>query len=146
MLPTKYFLSKPEVGEEFHVELEKGKVLILKLLAIGPLSDQTGQREVFYEMNGEVRQVSVDDKKASVENTSRPKADAGDSSQIGAPMSGVVVEVRVHQGTDVQKGDPVAVLSAMKMVSRSSIFRKIIVLTASRKWSSALPIPARWMT
>ena len=116
VLPTKYFLSRPEVGEEFHVELEKGKVLILKLLAVGPLSDQTGQREVFYEMNGEVRQVSVDDKKASVENTSRPKADAGDSSQIGAPMSGVVVEVRVHQGTEVQKGDPVAVLSAMKMV------------------------------
>jgi pyruvate carboxylase len=99
------------------VELEKGKVLILKLLAVGPLSDQTGQREVFYEVNGEVRQVSVDDKKASVENTSRPKADAGDSSQIGAPMSGVVVEVRVHQGTEVKKGDPVAVLSAMKMVS-----------------------------
>jgi pyruvate carboxylase len=117
VLPTKYFLSKPEIGEEFHVELEKGKVLILKLLAVGPLSDQTGQREVFYEVNGEVRQVSVDDKKASVENTSRPKADAGDSSQIGAPMSGVVVEVRVHQGTEVKKGDPVAVLSAMKMVS-----------------------------
>ncbi|ERF75974.1 Pyruvate carboxylase [Endocarpon pusillum Z07020] len=115
VLPTKYFLSRPEIGEEFHVELEKGKVLILKLLAIGPLSDQTGQREVFYEVNGEVRQVSVDDNKASVENTSRPKADAGDSSQIGAPMSGVVVEVRVHQGTEVKKGDPVAVLSAMKM-------------------------------
>tara|TARA_R110002060_G_scaffold39818_2_gene51011 strand:+ start:389 stop:1237 length:849 start_codon:yes stop_codon:yes gene_type:complete len=52
VLPTRYFLSKPEIGEEFHVELEKGKVLILKLLAVGPLSDTTGQREVFYEMNG----------------------------------------------------------------------------------------------
>jgi pyruvate carboxylase len=55
VLPTRYFLSKPEIGEEFHVELEKGKVLILKLLAVGPLSDTTGQREVFYEMNGEIR-------------------------------------------------------------------------------------------
>lgn len=52
VLPTRYFLSRPEIGEEFHVELEKGKVLILKLLAVGPLSDTTGQREVFYEMNG----------------------------------------------------------------------------------------------
>jgi pyruvate carboxylase len=94
VLPTRYFLSKPEIGEEFHVELEKGKVLILKLLAVGPLSDTTGQREVFYEMNGEVRQVTVDDNKAAVENTSRPKADPGDSSQVGAPMSGVVVELR----------------------------------------------------
>ena len=116
VLPTRFFLSKPEVGEEFSVELEKGKVLILKLLAIGPLSEQNGQREVFYEMNGEVRQVTVDDKKAGVENVSRPKADSNDTSQVGAPMSGVVVEVRVHEGGEVKKGDPIAVLSAMKMV------------------------------
>ncbi|EPE06995.1 pyruvate carboxylase [Ophiostoma piceae UAMH 11346] len=115
VLPTKYFLSKPSIGEEFHVELEKGKVLILKLLAIGPLSENTGQREVFYEMNGEVRQVTIDDVKASVENVSRPKADPTDSSQVGAPMAGVLVELRVKEGTDVKKGDPLAVLSAMKM-------------------------------
>ncbi len=92
VLPTKYFLNKPEIGEEFHVELEKGKVLILKLLAIGPLSEATGQREVFYEVNGEVRQVTIDDTKAAV-----------------------VVEVRAKEGHDVKKGDPIAVLSAMKM-------------------------------
>ncbi|KAF3351548.1 3-methyl-2-oxobutanoate hydroxymethyltransferase [Verticillium dahliae VDG1] len=115
VLPTKYFLSKPEIGEEFHVELEKGKVLILKLLAVGPLSENTGQREVFYEMNGEVRQVTVDDNKASVENVTRPKADLSDSSQVGAPMAGVLVELRVKEGSDVKKGDPIAVLSAMKM-------------------------------
>ncbi|KAF2857762.1 pyruvate carboxylase [Piedraia hortae CBS 480.64] len=115
VLPTKYFLNRPEIGEEFYVELEKGKVLILKMLAIGPLSEQTGQREVFYEMNGELRQVTVDDQHAAVENKSRPKADASDTSQVGAPMSGVVVEIRVKDGADVQKGDPIAVLSAMKM-------------------------------
>lgn len=139
VLPTKYFLAKPEIGEEFNVELEKGKVLILKLLAIGPLSEQTGQREVFYEMNGEVRQVTVDDNHAAVENKSRPKADAGDSSQVGAPMSGVVVEVRVKQGGDVNKGDPIAVLSAMKMVSLLDGTDSEVddVLTwYRRKWSS----------
>ncbi|KAL9104090.1 MAG: hypothetical protein Q9163_000942 [Psora crenata] len=115
VLPTRYFLARPDIGEEFHVELEKGKVLILKLLAIGPLSENTGQREVFYEMNGEVRQVSIDDKKAAVENVRRLKADSSDSSQVGAPMSGVVVEVRVHNDGEVKKGDPIAVLSAMKM-------------------------------
>ncbi|KAF4966995.1 hypothetical protein FZEAL_10583, partial [Fusarium zealandicum] len=115
VLPTRYFLSRPEIGEEFNVELEKGKVLILKLLAVGPLSENTGQREVFFEMNGEVRQVTVVDKKAAVENISRPKADVGDSSQVGAPMSGVLVELRVHEGSEVKKGDPLAVLSAMKM-------------------------------
>jgi pyruvate carboxylase len=29
VLPTRYFLSKPEIGEEFYIELEKGKVSIL---------------------------------------------------------------------------------------------------------------------
>ncbi|KAK5242296.1 pyruvate carboxylase [Cryomyces antarcticus] len=66
-------------------------------------------------MNGEVRQVTVEDQHAAVENTSRPKADTTDSSQVGAPMSGVVVEVRVKDGSEVKKGDPIAVLSAMKM-------------------------------
>ena len=129
VLPTKYFLSRPEIGEEFHVELEEGKVLIVKLLAVGPVSQQTGQREVFYEMNGEVRQVTVDDNQAAVESTSRPKVDSGDSSQVGAPMSGVVVEVRVHDGSEVKKGDPIAVLSAMKMVRRSLSFGALMKLT-----------------
>jgi pyruvate carboxylase len=115
VLPTRYFLSRPEIGEEFNVELEKGKVLILKLLAVGPLSENTGQREVFFEMNGEVRQVTVVDKKAAVENISRPKVDANDTSQVGAPMSGVLVELRVHDGSEVKKGDPIAIISAMKM-------------------------------
>jgi pyruvate carboxylase len=105
VLPTKYFLAKPEIGEEFHVELEKGKVLILKLLAVGPLSETTGQREVFWDVNGETRAVTVDDNKASVENLSRPKADPGDSSQVGATMAGVIVEMRVKDGQDVKKGD-----------------------------------------
>ncbi|KAF2842950.1 putative pyruvate carboxylase [Patellaria atrata CBS 101060] len=115
VLPTRFFLAKPQIGEEFHVELEKGKVLILKLLAVGPLSEQTGQREVFYEMNGEVRQVTIEDKHAAVENVSRPKADPNDGSQVGAPMAGVVVEVRAKEGHDIKKGDPIAILSAMKM-------------------------------
>ena len=148
VLPTRYFLARPEIGEEFHVELEKGKVLILKLLAIGPLSEQTGQREVFYEVNGEVRQVSVDDQKASVENVARPKADVGDSSQVGAPMSGVVVEIRVHEGHEVKKGDPIAVLSAMKMVRLPFLpsfvcLKWNVMLTIPRKWSSPPPTAAR---
>ena len=147
VLPTRFFLSRPEVGEEFSVELEKGKVLILKLLAIGPLSEQKGQREVFYEMNGEVRQVTVDDKKAGVENVSRPKADSNDTSQVGAPMSGVVVEVRVHEGGEVKKGDPIAVLSAMKMVCAISVPPYAPdTYTVCRKWSSVLHILVKLAT
>jgi pyruvate carboxylase len=147
VLPTRFFLAKPEINEEFHVELEKGKVLILKLLAVGPLSEQTGQREVFYEMNGEVRQVTVDDQHAAVENVKRAKADASDSSQVGSPMAGVVVEVRVHEGSEVAKGDPIAILSAMKMVSHTHAHDVERVTTdanlCDRKWSSRHRIAVR---
>lgn len=115
VVPTRFFLGAPTSGEEFHIELERGKTLIMKLLSVGPLSEQTGTREVFMEVNGEMRQVTVEDKKAAVENVTRPKADQSDSSQIGAPMQGVVVEVRAQEGNEVKKGDPVAILSAMKM-------------------------------
>ncbi|KAK9459443.1 carbamoyl-phosphate synthase L chain, ATP binding domain-containing protein [Lipomyces oligophaga] len=115
VLPTRYFLTRPAINEEFSVEIEMGKTLIIKLLAIGPLSTTTGQREVFFELNGEIRQVTVDDKNASVESISRRKADASSPAQVGAPMAGVIIEVRVKDNSIVKKGDPVAVLSAMKM-------------------------------
>lgn len=121
VLPTRYFLNKPEVGEEFNVELEKGKVLILKLLAVGPLSSQTGQREVFFEMNGEIRQATVVDQHAAIETKSRTKADPTDSSQVGSPMQGLVIEIRVQEGHSVKKGDPISILSAMKMVSLARV-------------------------
>ncbi len=115
VLPTRYFLAAPVQNEEFHVELEQGKVLILKLQGVGPLWEQTGQREVSFELNGEWRRVTVDDRHAAVENVARPKASPADSSQVGAPMAGMVLELRVHDGSEVKKGDPLAVLSAMKM-------------------------------
>lgn len=44
-----------------------------------------------------------------------PKAEKGAKGQVGAPMPGEVVEVRVQEGAAVAKGDPLCVLSAMKM-------------------------------
>ena len=143
VLPTRFFLNPPEVGQEFNVELEKGKVLILRLLAVGPLSEQTGQREVFFELNGEMRQVAIEDQHAAVENVSRPKADASDSSQVGAPMSGAIVEVRVKDGTEINKGDPIAILSAMKMVSIVNMLERLFADLFCRKWLSAHHTPAR---
>lgn len=113
VLPTRYFLKALDIGEEMVVDIEQGKTLIIKLLAIGEISKKTGTREVFFELNGEMRSVTVDDKTISIENTARPKATQ--PNDVGAPMAGVVIETRVSKGTEVKKGDPIAVLSAMKM-------------------------------
>ncbi|KAL3234583.1 Pyruvate carboxylase 1 [Nakaseomyces bracarensis] len=115
VLPTKSFLATPQVGEEIEVHIEQGKILIIKLQAIGDLNKETGIREVYFELNGETRKIRVADKSQVVQTVSKPKADGHDPLQIGAPMAGVIVEVKVHKGSLVKKGQPVAVLSAMKM-------------------------------
>lgn len=113
VLPTRYFLKPLDISEEMVVDIEQGKTLIIKLLAIGEISKKTGTREVFFELNGEMRSVTVDDKTISIETVTRPKATQ--PNDVGAPMAGVVLEIRVKKDQEVKKGDPVAVLSAMKM-------------------------------
>lgn len=54
VVPTRYFLGKPKIGEEMHVAIEKGKMLIIKVLAVGSVNENTGTRDVWFEVNGEV--------------------------------------------------------------------------------------------
>lgn len=44
-----------------------------------------------------------------------PKAAKGNLDQVGSPMPGTVMEVRVKVGDTVEKGEALVVLSAMKM-------------------------------
>lgn len=59
-LNTKLFFDGPSVGELVTVELEKGKTLHIKVLAIGDLLP-SGEREVFFEMNGQLRSLYIKD-------------------------------------------------------------------------------------
>ena len=89
-----------------HISIEKGKTLIVRLMAVGPVVEGQAQRDVWFEVNGEVRAVAVEDKNSAVETVSREKA-TNEPGSVGAPMSGVVIEVRVKEGQEIKKGDPV---------------------------------------
>lgn len=54
VVPTRYFLGRPDVGQELMIEIEKGKVLIIRLMAVGPVIEGRAQRDVWFEVNGEV--------------------------------------------------------------------------------------------
>ncbi|GAA5994978.1 pyruvate carboxylase [Rhodotorula paludigena] len=113
-LPTRHFLAKLPVNEELAVEIDQGKTLLIKLVAVSPVNQVTGFREVLFELNGEARLVSVEDESAAIETVRRERA-TKEPGSVGSPMSGVVVEVLAKEGHEVKAGDPLAVLSAMKM-------------------------------
>lgn len=114
-LETRTFLTGPKVGEEFEVTIEKGKTLVIKTLAIAEDLTEKGEKEVFFELNGQLRSVYIKDKTAAEEVHVHPKANKSDKKQIGAPMPGTVIDVRVKVGDKVEKGTPLVILSAMKM-------------------------------
>ncbi|KYQ59246.1 Pyruvate carboxylase, mitochondrial [Trachymyrmex zeteki] len=114
-LETRIFLTGPKVGEVFDVTIEKGKTLGIKTLAVAEDLTKNGEREVFFEMNGQLRSVFIKDKEAVKELHVHPKATKGDSNHLGAPMPGEVIDIRVKVGDTVEKGAPLVVLSAMKM-------------------------------
>jgi pyruvate carboxylase len=91
-LPTRYFLTPLKVGQEFTFEFEKGKTLIVKLVAIGPLHEETQRRDVYFSLNGEARLVSVVDEVSTKKDgvtkplATRPKANPKEKGDVGAPM------------------------------------------------------------
>jgi pyruvate carboxylase len=115
-LPTPQFYYGMKRGDEAAVELEPGKTLIIKFLTVGePHPD--GTRTVFFELNGQPREVTIRDRKLEVKEAPRLKADAAQPGQIGAPIPGVVATVAVEMAQTVKKGDRLLVMEAMKMQS-----------------------------
>jgi len=114
-LPTRAFIEPMELGEEVSVELEKGKVIGIKLQAVGQLNAKEGTREVFFDFNGMPRSVVVADNTAQLTKVKRAKATPHEPGSVGAPMPGVVVETKVSLGDSVDTGAPMLILSAMKM-------------------------------
>lgn len=113
-LDTRVFFVGPSIAESLDIPIEQGKNLHVKVLAIGDLK-HNGEREVFFELNGQLRSLFVKDKSAEKDLKAHPKADSNLKGSLGAPMPGNVIEIKVKLGDVVAKGDPLVVLSAMKM-------------------------------
>jgi pyruvate carboxylase len=114
VLPTPIFFFGMTPGEEMSVDIEEGKTLIIKFLTVGdPHVD--GTRLVFFELNGQPREVLVVDRALAGDVKAHPKAEAGNPRHVGAPMPGLVVTVAVAPGEQVKRGHKLLTLEAMKM-------------------------------
>jgi pyruvate carboxylase len=116
VLPTPAFFYGLKSGEEITVEIESGKVLIIKFLTISePHPD--GTRTLFFELNGQPREVNVRDKALRVMERAHPKADPADPGQVAAPTAGVISGIAVQANHTVERGAKLLTLEAMKMQS-----------------------------
>jgi pyruvate carboxylase len=116
VLPTGAFFYGMKTGEEIAVELEPGKVIVVKFLTVGELRPD-GHRTVFFELNGQPREVSIRDKAHKVLGSVREFADGVHRGHIGSPTPGVVTTIFVEQGQSVEEGQKLLILEAMKMQS-----------------------------
>ena len=114
VLPTPVFLYGMLPGEEIAVDIEPGKTLIIKFLTIGD-AHPDGTRTIFFELNGQPREVVVTDRSLQSTVAERLKADPKNSKQVGAIFPGLVIKVTVQPGDEVKAGQKLVMLEAMKM-------------------------------
>ena len=114
LLPTRSLIAPMKLGEEISFEIERGKLLIVKLTAIGDIRSN-GLREVFFELNGQPRSFLVADASIARETVTRERAKVDEPSSVGAPMPGVIIDLQTKVGATLAAGDPLVVMSAMKM-------------------------------
>ena len=114
VLPTPAFFYGLKPGEEISVEIQEGKILIIKLIYVSE-PDEEGLRTLTFELNGRARECVIADKSIKSEVKRRTKADSADKMQIGAPIPAMVSAVTATVGHKVKKGEKLIILEAMKM-------------------------------
>ncbi|OUS08941.1 pyruvate carboxylase [Rhodobacterales bacterium 52_120_T64] len=113
-LPTHTFFYGMQSGEEISAEIDPGKTLEIRLQAVGE-TNEDGDVKVFFELNGQPRVIRVPNRKVAAITAKRPKAEAGNANHIGAPMPGMIATVCVTAGQEVNEGDLLVTIEAMKM-------------------------------
>ena len=111
---TLTFFYGLEEGRSIEVEIEPGKILYIRLLQISDV-DFEGNRQLFFEFNGQSRTIEIRDLSIKEVKEKRAKAEAGNSKQIGATMPGSVVKLIHKAGDSVKAGEAVLITEAMKM-------------------------------
>jgi len=113
VLATPDYLYGLQPGVEHTIEIEQGVSLLVSLEAIGE-PDERGMRSVMATLNGQLRPITVRDRRVSVDVVSAERADPAQPGHIAAPFMGVVT-LQVAEGDRIKAGQAVATIEAMKM-------------------------------
>ncbi|WP_018500395.1 pyruvate carboxylase [Parafrankia discariae] len=113
VIPTEAFLFGLEPGRPASVMLKPGVEIIVTLETVGE-PDSAGMRTLYLRVNGQPRPVRVRDNSIKATATAARHADPSDPTQVGAGLPGIVT-FAVAAGDEIEKGQKLAVVEAMKM-------------------------------
>ena len=114
VLPSSVFFYGMESGEEVQIEIEPGRIIVLRYNGMGEV-DSSGKRAVFFELNGQPRQVYVQTEAPAAEAAARRKAEKDNRTHLGAPMPGLIAQIDTSLGKKVTRGQSLLTIEAMKM-------------------------------
>ena len=114
VVPTPVFFYGMTPGQEVSLDIEAGKTLIISFVAASH-QHEDGQRTLFFELNGQPRSVHVVDRTQAASIATHPKAQRGNKCHVGAPMPGLVSIIRVSPGDELERGEILLSIEAMKM-------------------------------
>lgn len=101
------------------IEVKDGSFHVIKnnkSYSVEVIRSEPKEKSFLISVNGNKYQLNVKDKfDELLKSLGLDKLNAGKVNEIKAPMPGLVLDIRVTEGSEVKKGDPVFVLEAMKM-------------------------------
>ncbi|MFT8315306.1 MAG: pyruvate carboxylase [Clostridium sp.] len=115
-----YFHGLAE-GETCEAEVANGKTYMIKLAGIGKI-DAEGNKTLYFEVDGNRREIKIKDKDSNNVNEifSTKMADSSNPLEVGAPIPGTILKVLVSEGEEVSENQPLMIVEAMKMETRVS--------------------------
>lgn len=113
-METHVFFMGLAKGETTHIDIQDGKMLLIKFVGTGDMNDD-GTRQVIFEMNGARRELAIKDRTAVASIANAVMADPEDPMQIGSNIPGMVSKIMVKAGDEVVENQVLAIIEAMKM-------------------------------
>ncbi len=114
VLPTHNFFYGMQPQEEITTVMEDGRQLVIRYLTATD-ADERGCRRLFFEINGQPRSVLIQDESLRTGRHENEKADPSNPHQVAAPMPGMIATIAVTEGQEVERGDVLLTMEAMKM-------------------------------
>lgn len=109
-------------GKEFSwdvIEVKEGSFHVIRnnhSYSVEVIKADPKEKSFLVSVNGNKYQLNVKDKfDELLKSLGMDNMNASKVNEIKAPMPGLVLDIRVEEGQEVKKGDPILVLEAMKM-------------------------------